>query len=123
VKARNDAEKEEATRLKQGSLDPHLAKLGEKERVLPYTDALFRQAAIDWLVATDQVCVSMHHCIELLFTGSTYSRSKHLSIPSFRRWSILQPEQQMVSKSPVEKRLERKLSTHSKKIYRTFETS
>lgn len=29
-----------------------------KERIVPYTDALFRKAAIEWLVATDQVIIS-----------------------------------------------------------------
>jgi len=114
VKARNEAEKEEAAHLKQGSLDPHLADLGPKEHVLPYTDSLFRQAAIDWLIATDQVFLLTH--IEPLLTSYICSQSKHLSIQNFRRWSILQLEQQMVSKYLVEKQLGRKLSAHSKKI-------
>ena len=31
------------------------------ERVLPYTDKLFRQAAIEWLVATDQPLQALEH--------------------------------------------------------------
>jgi hypothetical protein len=40
----------------QQTLDPHLRELPVKERVHPYTDLVFRQAAIEWLVSTDQVC-------------------------------------------------------------------
>jgi hypothetical protein len=47
----------EAT-LKQSRLDGHLQEVPRKERIVPYTDALFREAAIEWLVATDQVIIS-----------------------------------------------------------------
>lgn len=43
---------------KQSQLDPHLQERVPKTRVVPYSDELFRQAAIEWLVATDQVRVS-----------------------------------------------------------------
>ena len=36
----------------QASLNPHLR---EKETVVKYTDGLFREAALEWLIATDQV--------------------------------------------------------------------
>lgn len=36
-------------------LDPHLREKPQKERTIPYTDELFRDAAIEWLVSTDQV--------------------------------------------------------------------
>ncbi len=38
----------------QTKLDPHL-KEKEKEKVVRYTDELFQSAALEWLVATDQV--------------------------------------------------------------------
>jgi hypothetical protein len=44
---------EEVTR----TLDRDLREKKLTERVLPYTDKLFRQAATEWLVATDQVSV------------------------------------------------------------------
>ena len=113
MKARSEAEKEEAARLKQGSLDPHLADLGQKERVLPYTDSLFRQAAIDWLIATDQVYLLTR--IEAPLTSSICSQSKHLNIRNFRKWSISQLEQQPASKYLAEKQLGRKLLVPSKK--------
>lgn len=43
-------------RSKQLSLDPHLEER-PKEIFIPYSDALFREAAIEWLIATDQVCL------------------------------------------------------------------
>ena len=36
-------------------LDPYLKEPPPRERVTPYTDDLFRNAAIEWLVSTDQV--------------------------------------------------------------------
>lgn len=36
------------------TLDRDLREKKLKERVVPYTDKAFRQAAIEWLVATDQ---------------------------------------------------------------------
>jgi hypothetical protein len=49
-KRRNDAASE-----KQSRLDSHLREKPQKERVVPYHDDLFRDAAIEWLVSTDQV--------------------------------------------------------------------
>jgi len=39
----------------QQRLDPHLEEKPPRERVIPYTDDLFRDATIEWLVSTDQV--------------------------------------------------------------------
>jgi hypothetical protein len=55
VKQRAEATKEESA--PQGRLDGHLRPIDVKERVLPYTDKLFREAAYEWLIATDQVSV------------------------------------------------------------------
>jgi len=45
-----------ADRSKQSSIEPHLQTgAPPKERVIQYSDTLFRDAAIEWLVATDQV--------------------------------------------------------------------
>jgi hypothetical protein len=43
------------------TLDQDLREKKIKDRVLPYSDKLFRQTAIEWLVATDQVSRSHHH--------------------------------------------------------------
>ena len=39
----------------QQRIKAHLTERKLDERVIPYSDKLFKQAAIEWLVATDQV--------------------------------------------------------------------
>jgi hypothetical protein len=39
----------------QSTLDPYLWDCPVKEKVIPYTNTLFREAVIEWLIATDQV--------------------------------------------------------------------
>jgi hypothetical protein len=46
-----------ATAKNQARLNGHLRKQEEKDCIVPYSDSLFREAAIQWLVKTDQVCV------------------------------------------------------------------
>jgi hypothetical protein len=53
VKAQKDAKR---AAEQQSTLDPHLEERPVKEHVIPYSDNLFREAAIEWLVSTDQVC-------------------------------------------------------------------
>jgi len=48
------AEKKKAAQAQQ-TIDAHMTERKLSERVIPYSDKLFRQAAIEWLVATDQV--------------------------------------------------------------------
>lgn len=52
-----DAEKchQDAKANSQSCLDPHLVEKPHKERVIPYTDKIFHEAAVEWLVSTDQV--------------------------------------------------------------------
>ena len=56
---------EEATRM----LDHDLREKKLSERVIPYSDKLFRRAAIEWLVVTDQVrnsflqLILQFHCL------------------------------------------------------------
>jgi len=44
----------------QTHLDPHLKELPLKERAIPYTDELFCNDAMEWLVSTDQVSSLSH---------------------------------------------------------------
>lgn len=44
-----------AVELVTQTLDRDLQEKKVKERVVPYTDKRFHQAAIEWLVSTDQV--------------------------------------------------------------------
>ncbi|KAF8179097.1 hypothetical protein K438DRAFT_1604216, partial [Mycena galopus ATCC 62051] len=45
----------------QPTLDNHLRDIPPKERVIPYSHESFRQAAIEWLVATDQPIDCLEH--------------------------------------------------------------
>jgi len=41
--------------LKQSQVDDHFTVIPEEEKPTPYTDELFKEAAIQWLIETDQV--------------------------------------------------------------------
>ena len=50
--------------LKQQTLDPHLQK--KPDRPVPYSDELLAEAALEWLIATDQVSLYMQPRFDLL---------------------------------------------------------
>lgn len=53
--------KKEATHVEeeqQETLNLHLRERPSKLKVILYSDELFHQAAIEWLIETDQVCAS-----------------------------------------------------------------
>ena len=63
-------------------LDPHLWEKPQRERIILYTDKLFCDAAIEWLVSTDQVhklllevCITSHE---------KHSQSKPLNTRHFK---------------------------------------
>jgi len=41
--------------VKQGTLDSNVREVASMERVVPYSDKLFREAAVEWLISTSQV--------------------------------------------------------------------
>ncbi|KAG1793796.1 hypothetical protein EV424DRAFT_1275472, partial [Suillus variegatus] len=45
----------------QARLDTHLREPQPKERIIPYSDAIFREAAIEWLIETDQPIDALNH--------------------------------------------------------------
>jgi len=51
-----DNRRKAAAANNQPRLDPHLREKPQKEKTIPYSDDFFRNAAIEWLVSTDQVC-------------------------------------------------------------------
>jgi hypothetical protein len=53
IKARKTAAA--AANMRQGTLDEHVREIEPGEHVLPYTDKLFREAAVEWLITTNQV--------------------------------------------------------------------
>ena len=44
-----------AEKLKQLQVDDHFMVIPEEEKPMPYTDEVFKEAAIQWLIETDQV--------------------------------------------------------------------
>ncbi|KAJ7325907.1 hypothetical protein DFH08DRAFT_632965, partial [Mycena albidolilacea] len=62
IQARKNAAAEvEAAKaeLHQQTLDPHLR--DKPERVVPYSDNAFRDAALEWVIATDQPIDALNH--------------------------------------------------------------
>ncbi|KAJ6540238.1 hypothetical protein B0H10DRAFT_1719840, partial [Mycena sp. CBHHK59/15] len=45
----------------QLTLDGHLKEMSPKEKIIPYSHEAFQQAAIEWLVATDQPIDTLEH--------------------------------------------------------------
>lgn len=56
TKSRKDEIKE---KLQQTQVNDHFKKAPPENKPEPYSDELFEQAAIQWLVETDQVCVAL----------------------------------------------------------------
>ncbi|OBZ65234.1 putative AC transposase [Grifola frondosa] len=54
-----DALKAECER--QQCIDGHLKKLSPKDRIIAYSEQVFREAAIEWLIATDQPISALEH--------------------------------------------------------------
>lgn len=48
------------SKVEQTHVDSHFQKLEPGEKEAPYSDELFKEAAIQWLVETDQVCFHSH---------------------------------------------------------------
>ncbi|TFY82656.1 hypothetical protein EWM64_g1349 [Hericium alpestre] len=47
--------------LSQTQLDSHLQKMPPAEHVVPYSDKVFHEAAIEWLIVTDQPISALEH--------------------------------------------------------------
>ncbi|KAG6834676.1 hypothetical protein H0H93_008099, partial [Arthromyces matolae] len=48
------ARKEQASKDQQSRLDSHLHSIPPSERIIPYSDTIFREAAYEWMIVTDQ---------------------------------------------------------------------
>lgn len=42
----------------QKTLDSHLKDMSKQQRVIKYSELVFARASVDWLIGTDQVCMS-----------------------------------------------------------------
>ena len=92
----------------QGTLDGHLRELPPTEWVIQYSDKAFREAAVDWLIMTDQVCISGPNACNLI-SNFLFSHYKHSSTPHSIRWSTSQHMQPTVSPSQTKRQLVTKL--------------
>ncbi|KAF8805223.1 hypothetical protein BYT27DRAFT_7104785, partial [Phlegmacium glaucopus] len=82
VKAQKDAKATE-DHSKQSSLDPHLEEC-PKERFVPYSDSLFQEAAIEWLIATDQPIQALDHPSFQNMINIAACATKGINIPNFK---------------------------------------
>ena len=65
----------------QKTLDSHLKDMPKNERVIAYSELTFKRAAVEWLIATDQVCSKMlGYYKRLVSRASILSPFKRLSI-------------------------------------------
>lgn len=72
VAARNQAAAAATAKLSQTTLDAHVKEMPPPpDRPIPYSHRLFREAAIEWLAATDQVCRYLFHSSTMILTDST----------------------------------------------------
>ena len=77
------------------TIDGYLVEKKSTDGSVAYSDRLFQQAAVEWLVATDQVRRVLYFSLP---TNTFCSRLKHLSIRSLRKWLTLHPTLPTVSK-------------------------
>ncbi|KAE9399082.1 hypothetical protein BT96DRAFT_821133, partial [Gymnopus androsaceus JB14] len=61
VAARKVTAQDASAKLKQSTVDPHLEEKPEVKPRIPYSDATFREVAIEWLVSTDQPIDALEH--------------------------------------------------------------
>jgi hypothetical protein len=53
--ARKLDEASATSKLQQGRVDQHFETVKPEDKPIPYSDAIFQEAAIEWLIQTDQV--------------------------------------------------------------------
>jgi len=73
-----------ANAAKQCRLDSHLEEIPAQERVAPYTDHLFREATIEWLVSTDQVSVHLIFELRNMLETALFAADSGVGTPSFQ---------------------------------------
>ncbi|KAJ7437945.1 hypothetical protein FB451DRAFT_1060662, partial [Mycena latifolia] len=75
----------------QPTLDDHLKEIPPKEVIIPYSDEAFREAAIEWLVATDQPIDALEHpkFVEMIDISSRAKNGVRISGRKSTRQEIL----------------------------------
>ncbi|KAH8995840.1 hypothetical protein EDB86DRAFT_2804313 [Lactarius hatsudake] len=69
----------------QQRLDSHLEEKLPRERVIPYTDELFCEAAVEWLVSTDQPIQAFNHPSFQKMIHTAARATSGVKIPDGRR--------------------------------------
>jgi hypothetical protein len=64
----------------QTQVNKHFSKAQPEDKPLPYTDNLFKEAAIEWLIQTDQVSFCFENTNIVVRYPFSFSPSKHLNI-------------------------------------------
>ncbi|KAJ7314472.1 hypothetical protein DFH08DRAFT_644954, partial [Mycena albidolilacea] len=80
----------------QPTFDNHLRDMPPKERIIPYSHEAFRQAAIEWLVATNQVGLDqsfLPSLISILTPSMSWTTQDGVHIPGRKstREEIIEP--------------------------------
>jgi hypothetical protein len=78
------ARKLDASKLQQGRVDQHFEIVKPEDKPIPYSDVGFREAAIQWLVQTDQVRELNVFYLLNLINHAYNSQFRHLNIPHSR---------------------------------------
>ncbi|EIW81723.1 hypothetical protein CONPUDRAFT_54487, partial [Coniophora puteana RWD-64-598 SS2] len=82
IEARNTAAS--LATMTQGSLDGHVRAIEPGEQVVPYSSSLFREAAVDWLTATNQPIRALEHSSFKYMIDVASRATKGLIIPNRR---------------------------------------
>jgi len=80
-----EQQKNKADLLQQTMVTNHFAKAEPQEKIIPYSDELFKQAAVEWLIATDQVRVFPIHFPFMESLSLNPSRFKLCNILNFKK--------------------------------------
>jgi hypothetical protein len=62
--------------LQQTQVNDHFEKIQPEDKPEPYSDDLFKEAAIQWLLETDQVCIALTFLAIFDLTQSISSQFK-----------------------------------------------
>ncbi|KAF8499369.1 hypothetical protein JB92DRAFT_2555294, partial [Gautieria morchelliformis] len=61
LKAKPVQAEDAVARFEQGMLDEHLKEIPKKEQVVPFSNMILRDAAIEWVIVTDQPNQALGH--------------------------------------------------------------
>lgn len=116
TKARRAAALDET--LRQTEVDEHFAKQKLEDKPQPYSDKLFEEAAIRWLIETDQVRPSEPSGCFLIYLSTGHSLYRRLNTQPTREWLKLQLGRHEGWTFPAENEHAKRSSRHSRSRWR-----